>query len=192
MEEKMIEILKKQVELLDDIQTVAELSDWKEKTKIFICRIYRETSTQYKQFSSISAYPSFYTPATQPDVSGAVRKSRNLLNGFIEDIEIFGLPNILSQKEKTRNIVPNIINKIENNPNFSQSQTQNQTQTQNIKDIIKDELTPARLKEIEAILKEDESQETKLQKIGDILQKVGIGVTSSVLARIITSSMGIF
>ncbi len=191
MEEKMIEILRKQVELLDDIQTVAELSDWKEKTKIFICRIYRETSTQYKQFLRISAYPSISTPATQPNVPKAVREAKNLLNGFIEDLEAFGLPvdtTIKNNKQKAK--IPNI--NIENKPVFTQSQTQHQTQTQNIEDIIKDELPPAKMREIEAILKENEPQETKLQKIGEVLQKVGIGVVSSTLSKIITSSMGIF
>ena len=35
-------------------------------------------------------------------------------------------------------------------------------------------------------------EKTKLEKVGDVLQKVGIGVTSSVLARIVTNSMGKF
>ncbi len=191
MEDKMIEILKKQVELLDNIQTVAELSDWKEKTRIFICRIYKEDSTQYKQFSRISAFPPIYTPGTQPDILGAVREARNLLNGFVEDIETFGLPNSQSTtKDKTRTIVPSI--NIENNPVFTQSQTQYQTQSQNIEDIIRDEIPPSKMREIEEILKTEEPEKTKLEKVGDILQKVGIGVTSSVLARIITSSIGIF
>ena len=191
MEDKMIEILKKQVELLDNIQTVAELSDWKEKTRIFICRIYKEDSTQYKQFSRISAFPPIYTPGTQPDILGAVREARNLLNGFVEDIETFGLPNSQSTTtDKTRTIVPSI--NIENNPVFTQSQTQYQTQSQNIEDIIRDEIPPSKMREIEEILKTEEPEKTKLEKVGDILQKVGIGVTSSVLARIITSSIGIF
>lgn len=39
MENKLIEILKKQVVLLDSIQTVSDLDDWKAKTRVFICRI---------------------------------------------------------------------------------------------------------------------------------------------------------
>ena len=191
MKDKMIEILKKQVELLDNIQTLAELSDWKEKTRIFVCRIYKENSTQYKQFSRISAFPPIYTLGTQPDVPEAVREARNLLNGFIEDLEAFGLPvdtTIKNNKQKAS--IPNI--NIENKPVFTQSQTQHQTQSQNIEDIIRDEIPPSKMREIEEILKTEEPEQTKLEKVGDILQKVGIGVTSSVLARIITSSMGIF
>lgn len=191
MEDKMIEILKKQVELLEGIQTVAELSDWKEKTRIFVCRIYKENSTQYKQFSRISAYPCISTPATQPNVPKAIREAKNLLNGFIEDLEAFGLPvdtTIKNNKQKTS--IPNI--NIENKPVFTQSQTQHQTQTQNIEDIIRDEIPPARMREIEEILKTEEPEKTKLEKVGDILQKVGIGVVSSTLSKIITSSMGIF
>ena len=169
------------------------LQDWKEKTKVFICRIYNETSTQYKQFSNISAYPSIITPRTQPDVPKAVRKAKNLLNGFIEDIENFGLPiNTTIQNNTQKNSIPNI--NIENNPIFTQtqSQNQNQTQSQTIDDIIRDEIPPSKMREIEAILKTKESEKTKLEKIEDVLQKVGICITSSVLAKIITTSLGIF
>lgn len=189
MEEKMIEILKKQVELLNEVQTVSELSDWKEKTKIFVCRIYQENSTQYKQFIRISAYPSFSTPATQPDVPKAVKTAKNLLNGFIEDLEAFGLPtNTTIKNNKQKASMPNI--NIENKPIFTQSKTQ--TQSQNIEDIIRDEIPASKMREIEKILKTEEPEKTKLENVGEVLQKVGIGVTSSVLARIITSSMGIF
>ncbi|MCM1010039.1 MAG: hypothetical protein NC390_04050 [Fusobacterium sp.] len=187
MEEKMIQILKKQVELLDEIQTVSELSDWKEKTKIFVCRIYQENSPQYKQFLNIRAYPNIYTIDTKPNVPKAVFNAKNILNGFIEDIENFGLPNNQAQKEIVSVRTPHI--NIENKPVFTQSQTQQQTQ--NTEDIIKDELPPARMREIEKVLKANEPHETKLQKVGDILQKVGIGVVSSTLAKIITSSMGV-
>lgn len=190
MENKLIEILKKQVVLLDSIQTVSDLDDWKAKTRVFICRIYKENSIQYKNFNKISAYPSITTLDTKPDVPKAVEKAKNLLNGFIEDIETFGLPTdstIQNNKEKTP-VATNI--NIENKPVFTQSQTQ--TQTMDIKDIIKDELPPAKMREIEEILKTEEPKETKLQKICDVLQKVGIGVVSSTLSKIITSSMGIF
>ena len=190
MEAKMIDILSKQMELLDEIQTVSELSNWKEKTKIFVCRIYKEGSPQYKQFSKISAYPSFRTVNTRPDIPKALCSAKNILNGFIEDIETFGLPNSQLAKEKNQTIIPNI--NIENNPNFSQSQIQTQAQSQNIEDIIRDEIPASRMREIEEILKTEEPEKTKLEKVGDVLQKVGIGVTSSVLARIITNSMGIF
>lgn len=191
MEEKMVEILKKQVKLLDDIRTVSELSEWKEKTRIFVCRIYQENSIQYKQFQKISAYPSITTFETKPDVPGAVIKAKNLLNGFIEDLEAFGLPtNTTIKNNKQKASMPNI--NIENKPIFTQSQSQHQTQSQNIEDIIKDELPPAKMREIEEILKTKEPEKTKLEKVCDVLQKVGIGVTSSVLARIITSSMGVF
>lgn len=191
MEDKMIEILRKQIKTLDEIQTLSELDGWKEKTKIFICRIYKENSTQYKQFLKISAYPALTNFETKPDIPKAVEKAKILLDGFIEDLKIFGLPvdtTIKNNKQKTS--IPNI--NIENKPIFTQSQTQHQTQSQNIEDIIKDEIPPSRMREIEEILKTKEPEKTKLEKVGDVLQKVGIGVTSSVLARIITSLMGIF
>lgn len=191
MEDKMIEILKKQIKALDIVQTTSDLDQWKEKTKIFICRIYKEKSPQYNQFISISAYPPVWFDNTPANVPKAIKEAKNLLNGFIEDIENFGLPNSQSTtKEKARTIVPSI--NIENNPVFTQSQTQHQTQSQNIEDIIRDEIPPSRMREIEEILKTEEPEKTKLEKVGDVLQKVGIGVVSSTLSKIITSSMGIF
>ena len=189
MENKMIEILKKQVSLLDNVNSLDEFNDWKEQTQIFICRIYKENSTQFNQFIRISAFPSIYTPGTQPNIPEAIRESKNILNGFIIDLETFGLPDITEKKDKNKKTqLPNI--HIENN--LSQSQNQHQTQNFNIKEIIKDELPPSKMREIEDILKTNESEKTKFEKIGEILQKVGIGVTSSVLARIITTSIGLW
>ena len=50
----------------------------------------------------------------------------------------------------------------------------------------------ARMKEIEAISKADELKEAKLVKIGEVLQKTGAEVLASTLAKIITTSMGIY
>ena len=82
--------------------------------------------------------------------------------------------------------------KINNNPSFNQSQSQKQSQSLNIEDIIKDEIPPARMREIQEIANSNEPKESKINKIGEILQKTGLEVVSSTLAKIITCSMGIF
>lgn len=188
LQEKMIEILNKQLQLLDAVNTVNELYDWKNKTRIFICRIYPEKSQQYKLFNSISAYPSIYSADTPANVPGAVSDAKNVIQGFIEDIQAFGLPNNDQEKTSSKTTKPYI--SIENN--LSQLQNQKQNQNINIEDILKDELPPAKMREIQNIACSNEPKESKLQKIGNILQKTGIEVVSTTLAKIITNSLGIF
>lgn len=188
LQEKIIEILSKQLELLDTVKTINDLSDWKDKTKIFICRIYPEKSQQYRLFESISAYPPFCTTSTPANVPGAVSDAKNVIQGFIEDIQAFGLLNNNQEKSSSKATKPYI--NIENN--LSQTQNQKQNQNINIEDIIKDELPPAKMREIQSIACSDEPKESKLQKIGNVLQKTGIEVISSTLAKIIADSLGIF
>ena len=188
MQEKMIEILSKQLQLLDNVKTADELCDWKNKTRIFICRIYSEKSEQYRLFNSISAYPPIYSAGTPANVPGAVGDAKNVIQGFIEDIQAFGFPSNSQEKTSSKTTRPYI--NIENN--LSQSQNQKQNQTINIEDIIKDELPPAKMREIQNIVCSNEPKESKLQKIGNILQKTGIEIVSSTLAKIITDSLGIF
>lgn len=184
----MIVTLKGQLQSLNAVKTLEELNCWKEKTAIFVSRIYKETSTQYRQFTRISAYPGIITAHTQPDVPKAVNQAKNLLQGFVEDIETFGLPTNSSIKPaKFHSNMPNI--NIENN--LTQSQVQKQDVHFNIEDIIKDEIPPNKMREIQEVIKTDEPKETKLQKIGEILHKTGVEVVSSTLAKIITSCMGL-
>lgn len=192
MEDKILDILENQTKLLDNIKTVEDFSAWKEKTSIFLCRIYSENSRQYKQFLRISCYPGIILSTTLPDVPGAVAEARNILQGFIEDIRTFGL--LIEEIPKAKNAKSSKREQFNINisPTFNQSQEQNQSQTVNLKDILEDELPRARMKEIETIAKADEPKDAKLAKIGEVLQKTGVEVLSSTLAKIITTSMGIY
>lgn len=173
------ELLEEQLEQLNNTMP-NKLGAWRSETIPIISEIFGDESAQYKQFvgignMSLDGYKDYH-----------IDNFRNCLSGFIKCLAV--------RKDKTQKTSNSNINQltINNNPNFSQTQTQNQSQSQNIKDIIRDEIPPSRMREIEEILKTEEPEKTKLEKVGDVLQKVGIGVTSSVLARIITSSMGIF
>ncbi|HIQ89656.1 TPA: hypothetical protein IAA68_07515 [Candidatus Galligastranaerophilus faecipullorum] len=175
------ELLEEQLEKLEKT-TVSNLDDWRSETLPIIVEIFGEKSSQYGQFNTVGWY------SMQGHTSEHINEFKNCLKGFIKCVS---LRQEKQQKSSHSNKHQNQI-VINNNPNFSQSQSQHQTQSQNIEDIIKDEIPPSRMREIEEILKTEEPEKTKLEKVGDVLQKVGIGVTSSVLARIITSSMGIF
>ena len=175
------ELLEEQQKKLEQV-TTSNLDDWRNETLPIIVEIFGEKSSQYEQFTSIGWY------SMQGYTLKHINEFKNCLNEFIKCVSLRQ-----EKQQKKPNLEKNqhqvVIN---NNPNFSQSQTQHQTQNQNIEDIIRDEIPASRMREIEEILKTEEPEKTKLEKVGDVLQKVGIGVTSSVLARIITSSMGIF
>lgn len=173
------ELLEEQLNKLNET-TILTLDNWRTETLPIIAEIFTEKSPQYNQFINIGLYAMHGYKQVHID------DFKHCLTGMIKCLDIRK-----NQNKKTLNTNKNNVI-INNNPNFSQTQTQTQTQTMDIKDIIKDELPPARMREIEAILKENEPKETKLQKICDVLQKVGIGVVSSTLSKIITSSMGIF
>lgn len=177
------ELLEEQFEKLKEINTIKYFEKWITETISIFSAIYGDKSSEYQTLKDMGLYLCY---AKNIETHEYVESAKSLLTGCIKSIELHCLKISNNKNQNKNNVV------IHNNPNFTQSQTQHQTQTQNIEDIIKDELPPAKMREIEEILKAEDPEKTKLEKVGDVLQKVGIGVTSSVLARIITSSMGIF
>lgn len=182
--QKYIQILKEQLNKLMQVLCAEEFNNWKNQTKLFITKIYGENSTQINSFSCISPYPgSFVMNKPIPDQTERAKKEvTSFLDGVITELEAFGLPNTnkINKREKISNI--NINNNI--------SQTQN-IELSFIVKTIKDELPLARLKEVEDILSKEEPQETKLNKIGNILKNAGIEVLASTLAKIIAQVTGI-
>lgn len=175
------ELLEEQYIKLDNIQTISDYDNWKVETLSVFSAIYGDKSTEYKRLCDTAIMLCY---AKESDTPEYVKTAQNLLNGCIKSIELHCTKSSKNHSSSKNNVI------INNNPKFTQ--TQSQTQTMDIKDIIKDELPPAKMREIEEILQNEGPEKTKLEKVGEVLQKVGIGVTSSVLARIITSSMGIF
>lgn len=169
------ELLEEQLKQLENIP-LFRLNEWRSETLPVVAEIFKESSSQYKQFSHIGFYS--MGQYSKSDLS----EFRNCINGMIKSLSI--------RKTHSRNVSENSPVVINNNPSFSQYQ--NQTQTFKVEDIIKDEFPPAKLREIKEIADSEESKETKLQKIGEVMQKTGVEVISSTLAKIITNLMGIF
>ena len=175
------ELLEEQLNKLEQV-TASSLDDWRSETLPIIVEIFGEKSPQQGQFNTVGWY------SMEGYTSKHINEFRNCLNGFIKCVS-------LRQEKQQRKVdlekhQHQVV--INNNPNFSQTQSQQQTQTQNIEDIIRDEIPPSRMREIEEILKTEELEKTKLQKIGDVLREAGIEVISSTLSKIITSSFGGF
>lgn len=172
------ELLEEQLNKLNETTTLT-LDNWRTETLPIIAEIFAEKSPQYNQFINIGLYAMHGYKQVHID------DFKHCLTGMIKCLDIRKNQNKKMLSTNKNNVI------INNNPNFSQSQTQTQTQSQKIEDIIRDEIPASRMREIEEILHTEGAEKTKLEKVGDVLQKVGIGVTSSVLARIITSSMGV-
>lgn len=181
--EEAKKILEEQLAKLDNI-TPDNLTNWRSETMPVIAEIFNKGTPQYNQFINVTWLAGSYTYEH-------IKEFQNCLKGFINCLRLRKSPIVVSSrsnKENSNN--PSVI--INNNPNFSQSQKQSQSQTISLKDVLEDELPHARIKEIEAIAKADEPKEAKLAKIGEVLQKTGVEVLSSTLAKIITMSMGIY
>lgn len=181
--QKYIKVLREQVNKLMQISCAEDFDNWQNQTEVFITRIYGEKSRQRYSFYNISPRPGSYVMGKPiPDESARAKKEANsFIEGVIIDLEISGLPNnTINIREERQNI--NINNNI--------SQTQHVGLSFIIK-TIKNELPPARLDEIEDIISKEESQESKLKKVGDVLKSAGIEVLSSTLAKIITQATGV-
>ena len=169
------ELLKLQLSKLDDI-SLDKLGNWKTETLQIVSKIFDNESSNYKNFvqigsMAISGYQDYH-----------LESFRSCLNGMILCLDIPKEPQ--TQKNNPANIV------ITNTNNNSNNQTQ--TVTFDIKKIIEDELPPAKMRDIKEIANSNELNESKINKIGEILQKTGIEIVSSTLAKVITCSMGIF
>lgn len=173
------ELLKEQLEQLSKL-TTTELSNWRSETLPIVATIFGEKSSQYTQFRGIGQMS--YTGYEQQHIESF----KNCLSGMIKCLDIKKSNTNNDSNLKQMDII------INNNPSFNQSQSQNQKQTLNIDNIIKDEIPSIRIKEIHEIVNSNEPKESKLNKITEILQKTGLEVVSSILAKIISTSMGIF
>jgi hypothetical protein len=107
------------------------------------------------------------------------------LENFIRDIKAFGLPekgNSIKTYPRSTEI------NVHNNNHLSQSQN---IELNIVFETIKDELPPARLREIQEIADSEEPKESKLSKITEKLKDTGIEVVSSTLAKVIGQAMGV-
>ena len=172
------ELLQEQLKQLNNI-SLDELSDWRTETLPIISEIFSEKTSQHKQFINIGWY------SMQGYTNNDLKEFKKCLEGMIKCLDL-RKPQKPSKSTHNSNVI------INNNPSFNQSQSQKQSQSLNIEDIIKDEIPPARMREIQEIANSNEPKESKINKIGEILQKTGLEVVSSTLAKIITCSMGIF
>ena len=185
-------MIEKYIEALKTVQTptlnsLYDLETWQAKTVNIINRIYGENSKQEEQILKINfrTYASWSTiggPNTPSKRSGGgnnsnkcSKQAKDLITSFILDLETFGIP---EPKQKENN----------NGINISVNQNQNQTVNVNvIWESIRNELKGSQLKEIEDIINEDISSESKKGKIFAKLKSFGTDVATNIIAGILTN-----
>lgn len=165
-----------------EISNGEELKAWQGKAINVIIRVYGENSIQEEQIKNIyfETYDKFIqkgqTILGGGNNSEACKKQASeVIKGFIDDLTSFGMP--AERKHE-----------ISNGINISISQNQNQTiKLKLIYDSIKDELTGKQLKEIDDVLKETGTSETKKTKLITKLKSFGADVASNIIANILTN-----
>jgi hypothetical protein len=155
-----------------------ELKSWKSRAINIVLRVYGETSKQEESVKDIKflRYASFNGAGGGNNGKLCEKQATEIIQGFISDIEIFGIPEPKSKNDSGINI------------SLNQNQTQNQSVSINIIwESIKDELTGKQAKEIEEIINSDEDTEEKKSKIIDRIKNFGIDVASNIVAGILTN-----
>jgi len=187
--EKSIKFLENSFSKLVDIKEVNHsnknvIEGWKSATLTIVERIFGSNSQHVKAISDMHLRKSMVSTGSNSwaDVyylDEFKKCASDIINSMTEEIKGFGLPEKPSTENKNG---ISIINKI--------SQHQH-VELNLIFDAIRDELPPVKFKEMQEIAESDEPKEGKLQKIKEILQKTGIEVVSSTLAKVIGQTMGI-
>jgi len=175
-------MIEKYIKALEEIKE-AKIHDkptceiWKSKAVNIIVRIYGEGSKQEEQVKSINYWRSLDKSYNNSESCNS--QAKGLIEGFIGDLNRFGLPEKISpEANKSGNI----------NITLNQSQTQNQSIKLNIiLEALQDELNGRQLKELQEIIDNEEPIEQKKDSIVDKIKNFGSGLASNILANILTN-----
>lgn len=156
MAEKEITLLKQLVARLDEDKF--DLDAWKNRTEIFLERIFGKDSPKLKMIQNLSYdYSSWSLRDTYAGGSAKdpVRiQAREIMEAVITELETLGLPQEKQDLSKVR-------------------------------ELLEDELTGRQMREIDALLQSDD--EDKIQKISSILEPVGIENLAVIIAKLLSS-----
>ncbi len=157
MAEKEIALLKQQIELLDDKRF--DLSAWKNRTIIFLERIFGNNSPKLKMISELHYdYSSWSLRDTAAEGSAKDKdpvriQAKDILEATIAELEMLGLP---EEKEKQYKL----------------------------KEFLEDELTGKQMKEIRLLLKSDKND--KAEEVKKILESLPGEKLAKILANLLT------
>ena len=159
MAEKEIALLKEQIHRLDDKKF--DLDAWKNRTEIFLERIFGKESSKLKMIQNLHYdYSSWslrdtYAGGSAKDKDPVRIQANEILEAIITELENLGLPQ--EKKEKYK-----------------------------IRELLEDELTGKQIKEIDVLLTSDDPEKT--EKISKILESLAKESMAAVISKLLTSS----
>lgn len=160
-----------------EFNTEYDIKSWKSQAINIVLRVYGENSKQEASINDIE-YKTFhnYSGPRTNNCKSCEKHAKEIIQGFIKDIETFGIPEP----------------KKDNGSGISISLNQNQTQNQSVSiniiwESIKDELTGKQAKEIEEIVNGDGTNEEKKVKVIDKIKSFGLDIASNIIAGILTN-----
>lgn len=158
MAEKEISLLKEQIARLDEKKF--DLEAWKNRTVIFLERIFGKESPKLKMIQNLHYdYSSWslrdtFAGGSAKDKDPVRIQAREILEAIIYELENLGLPQ--EKKEKLK-----------------------------IRELLEDELTGKQVKEIDILLNSDDQERT--DKIAEILQNLPNENLATVISKLLTS-----
>lgn len=158
MAEKEIALLKEQIARLDEKKF--DLDAWKNRTGIFLERIFGKESPKLKMIQELHYdYSSWnlrdtYAGGSAKDKDPVRIQAKEILEATIAELESLGLPQEKKEQQKTR-------------------------------ELLEDELTGRQMKEIDVLLKSGDQDKT--EKVAKILENLGHENLSNIMAKLLTS-----
>ena len=158
MAEKEISLLREQIERLNEKKF--DLEAWKNRTVIFLERIYGKESPRLKMIKDL--HYDYSSWSLRDAAAGGSDKDRDpvriqakeILEAIINELETLGLP--VQKQEELK-----------------------------IKELLEDELTGKQMKEIESIIKSDDPE--KAGKISQIIEVLDKETVTNLIAKLLTS-----
>jgi hypothetical protein len=158
MAEKEITLLKEQIVRLDEVKF--DLRAWKNRTLIFLERIYGKESPKLKMINELHYdYSSWSLRDTAAGGSAKDKdpvriQAREILEATIAELETLGLPSEKKEQQKAR-------------------------------ELLEDELTGKQMKNIDTLLNSEDSEKT--EKVAKILESVSREELASILSKLLTT-----
>lgn len=158
MAEKEISLLKEQIARLDEKKF--DLEAWKNRTEIFLERIFGKESAKLKMIQNLHYdYSSWslrdtFAGGSAKDKDPARIQAKEILEATIAELENLGLP-------------------------------QEKEEQQKIRELLEDELTGKQVKEIDNLLNSDDQEKT--EKLSEILQNLPKENLATVISKLLTS-----
>lgn len=157
MNHKEIDLLKEQIERLN--QDKFELDAWKNRTLIFLERIFGKESPKLKMIQSLHYdYSSWslrdtYASGSEKNIDPVRIQAKEILEAILAELEALGVPGEKKEQQK-------------------------------IRELIEDELTGKQLKELNALLTSDHENIT--ESIAGILETLPKETLTAIIAKLLT------